>query len=115
MNKIKERMLPEILYADDLVLIAETMEQLHIKIFCRKRALECKGLKVDLVKTKVMVSKNGQISISPSSKIDPCGIWGRKTISAVLCESCGNWIYGRCTQIKRVTNRFTIDLKCRKC
>ena len=38
-----------------------------------------KGLKVNLVKTKVMVTNIGQISIRPSSKKDPFGICGRKT------------------------------------
>ena len=43
----------------------------------------------------------GQISIKPSSKKHPCGICGRKAMAnAVLCKSCGNWIYGRCAKIK---------------
>ena len=35
--------------------------------------------------------------------------------NAVLCRSCGKWIYGRCAKIKRVTNILAIDFKCRKC
>ena len=34
--------------------------------------------------------------------------------NAALCNSCGNWIHGRCAKIKRVTNRLAIDFKCRK-
>ena len=69
-----------------------------------------------LMKIKVMVSKIGQVTVKPSSKKDPCGICGRKTmLNAVLCKSCGNWRHGRCAKIKRVTNRLAIDLKCRKC
>ena len=113
-NEIKEGTLREILYADDLVLIAETVEEQ--KNYTWKSALESKGLKVSLVKTKVMVSVIGQISINPSSKKDPCGICGRKTmLNAVLWKSCGNWIQGICAKIKRLTNTFAIDLKCRKC
>ena len=71
---------------------------------------------MSLMKTKVMVSKIGQISIRPSSKKDPCGIWGIGTMAnAVLCKSCGNWIYGRCSKIKRVTNRLVVSFRCRKC
>ena len=75
-----------------------------------------KDLIVNLVKTKVMVSKISQINIKPSSKKAPCGICGRKTMAnAVLCKSCGNWIHGRCVRIKRVTNRLATDLECMKC
>ena len=56
MNKIKEGVLQEILYADDIVLIAETRKNFMVE----KCALESKDLNVNLVKTKVMVSKIGQ-------------------------------------------------------
>ena len=84
------------------------MAELPIKFYSLKSALESKGLKVSLVKTKVMVSKIGQINIKPSSKKDPCGFGGRKTmINAALCKSCGNWKHGRCAKFKRATcNRF---------
>ena len=59
------------------------------------------------VKTKVMVSKIGQVTVKPSSKKDPCGSCGRKTIAnSVLCKLCQNWIHGRCAKIKRVTMDF---------
>ena len=46
----------EMLYADDLVLTSETMEGLREKFRKWKEALESKGLKVNLKKTKVVVS-----------------------------------------------------------
>ena len=58
-NEIKEGMLQESLYADDLVLISETVAKLHTKFYCLKSAFESKGLKVNIVKTKVMVSTIG--------------------------------------------------------
>ena len=62
------------------------------KFYTWKSALEGKGVKVNMVKTNVMVS---MVSIKPSSKKDLCGICGRKTmVDAVLCKSCGNWIHG---------------------
>ena len=45
------------LYADDLVLIAETMAELLKKFNSWKSVPERKGLKVNQVKTKVMVGK----------------------------------------------------------
>ena len=92
-SEIKKGTLQEILYADDLVLMAEV----HNKFYAWKSALESKGLKVNLMKRKIMVSKIGQISIRSSGKKVQCGICGRKTMAdAVLCKSCGNWIHGRC-------------------
>ena len=73
-KEIKQGTSQEILYADDLVFTAETMAELHEKKNL-KSALECKDLKVNLVKTKVLVSKIGQINIKQSSKKDPCGIF----------------------------------------
>ena len=46
----------EMLYADDLALTSETMEGLREKFRKWKKALESKGLKVNLEKTKVVVS-----------------------------------------------------------
>ena len=67
------------------------------------------------MKTKVMVSKIGQINIRPSSKKDLCGICGRKTMAnAVLCKYCRNWIHGSCAKVKTVTNNIAIDFKGRK-
>ena len=48
----------ELLYADDLVLIAETMEELVGKFEKWKTDLEDKGLRVNAAKTKVMISSS---------------------------------------------------------
>ena len=32
----------------------------------------------------------------------------------VLCTKCGNWIYSRCTKIKRVTTRLAMHFICLK-
>src|SRR5215813_5494956 len=46
----------ELLYADDLVLLAESMDELISKIQRWKKVLERKGMKVNVAKTKVMIS-----------------------------------------------------------
>ena len=96
--------------------MAETVAEPHRKNYAWKSTLESKGLKVNLVKTNVMVSKIGQISIRPSSNKDQCGICGRKTMAnAVVYKSCGNWIHGKCAKINMVKNTLAIDFMCRKC
>ena len=115
MKEIKEGMLHEILRTDGIVLIAETMSEPQEKIYGWKSAIESKGLKVNLMKIKVMVSRIWQVTVKPSSKKDPCDICGRKTmLNAVLCISCGNWLHGICAKIKRVTNRLAINFRCKK-
>ena len=51
----REGALSELLYADVLVLMSETIEGLWNKFLKWKEAFESKGLKVNLGKTKVMV------------------------------------------------------------
>ena len=90
-KKIKEGMLQEILYADDIVLLAGSMAELQEKFYGWRSALQSKGLKVNLMKSKVMVSIFGQVTVRPSSKKDSCDLCGRKTMAnAILCKSCGN-------------------------
>ena len=62
----------ELLYADDLVLITEIMEDLKERFWNWKDILESKALKVSTRKTKVMTSgSEGELF---KSKIDPCGV-----------------------------------------
>ena len=50
------------------------------------------------------------------SKIDPCGVCGRKVkANSVFCAKCGNWVHGRCAKIKRVTARLAMHFACSKC
>ena len=70
-----------------------------------KDALKSKGLKVDFRKTKVMVSRSeGELF---KRIIDSSGVFGwRVMANSVLCTKCGNWIHGRCANIKKVTARL---------
>ena len=63
------------LYADDLVLVAQSKEELREKVLQWKECMELKGLKVNIEKTKVMRSgKSGEIV-----KIGrwPCAVCGK--------------------------------------
>ena len=73
----------ELLYADDLVLMAETMEELEAQFIRWKAAFEGIGLKVNLGKTKIMESSGGG-GVVVLAKIDPCGVCGKRT--KVNCE-----------------------------
>ena len=64
-----EELMNEILYAQDLVLMSGSIENLIEKFLKRKEAFESKGLKVNL-KTKVMVTgTKGEVM---QCTVDPC-------------------------------------------
>ena len=113
-ENVRNGLMSEMLYADDLVLMSETMEGLMEKFWKWKEAFESKGLKVNLGKTKVVVSgAEGEVSVS---KVDPCGICAKRVMAnSVLCVKCGKWIHGRCAKVKRVTPRLGRDFVCGRC
>ena len=81
-------MVNKLLYADDLVIMNEDMEDLKERFWNWKDALKSKGLKVNIRKTKLMVSGSEELF---KSKIDPCKVCGRRVMAnSVLCTKCGN-------------------------
>ena len=104
----------ESLYADDLVIMSETMEDLKERFWNWKDAMKSKGLKVNTRKTKAVVNGSEELL---KSKTDPCGVCERRVMAnSVLCTKCENWAYGRCAQIKRAPARLAMDfigLKCK--
>ena len=65
--------LSESLYADDLVLMSQTIMVLRNKFLKLKEALESKGRKVIHEKTEVMVSGGITKDGLSKSKVDPVG------------------------------------------
>ena len=83
-ENVRNGLMSEMFFADDLVLTSETIEGLRENFWKWKEAFESKGLKVNLGKTKVVVSgAEGEVS---GSKVDPCGIHGKRVmVNSVLC------------------------------
>ena len=104
----------QILYADDLVLMGETMEELRENFDEWREAFESKGMTVNLGKTKLMVS--GMEEEAFDSKIDPCGMCGTRVMSnSVLCRACSKWAHARCTEKKKVSVYVNKNFVCKKC
>ncbi|XP_057298413.1 uncharacterized protein LOC130629284 [Hydractinia symbiolongicarpus] len=104
----------ELLYADDLVLIAESMEELVEKFEKWKKGLEEKGLKVNTAKSKVMIS-------SIAAKCDlvvgkwPCGVCRKEVGSnSIFCQTCKHWVHKKCSSI---SGRLRADIQfvCKRC
>ena len=76
------------------MLMSENFEDLWERFQRWRGASESKGMKVNIRKTKMMVSDaKGEIVCS---KVDPCGICGKRVMSnAVLCTVCKKWMHAR--------------------
>ena len=78
---LPEGVLSELLYADDLVLMSETIEGLRNKFLKWKDAFESKGLKDNRGTTSI--TKGGM----SKSKVDPCKVCGlRAKANSVFCS-----------------------------
>ena len=74
-------------YADSLVLLSETMVDLKESFWNWKDALETKGLKVSIKKTKVMVSRSKGEQFK--SKADLGGVCGKRVMAnSLVCTKC---------------------------
>ena len=83
-------------YADDLVLIAESEEELREKLLKWKVGMEAKGLKVYVVKTVGGCAKG---DVEESGKWH-CGVCGKGIGSNSLhCTSCLKWVHKKCSGI----------------
>ena len=104
----------ELLYADDLVLMADSEEQLVEKIRKWKVGMEEKGLRVNLGKTKVMRCRDGAGQVLKSGKY-PCGVCGKGVgANSIKCTSCHAWIHKKCSKIKGKLKEIS-DYCCSKC
>lgn len=104
----------ELLYADDLVLMADTEELLIEMIKKWKTGLEDKGLKMNVGKTKVMRCQTGARPVIKSGK-HPCGVCQKGVGSnSIMCTSCSAWIHKRCSGISGKLQRI-IGFRCKTC
>ena len=103
----------EDLYADDLVIIADSLEEYVRRLLIWKEAMEKKGLRVNAGKTKVMICGTG-LDFLQSSGEYPC---------AVCCTGVGNnsiycngrklWVHKKCSGLRRLTPNS--DYRCARC
>ena len=86
----------ELLYADDLVLLAESRAELEGRLMEWIERLKEKGLRVNIGKTKVMNCKVGVGQVENSGKF-PCEICRKGVgVNSIYCGYCKKWIHKRC-------------------
>ena len=104
----------ELLYADDLVLMADSIEELEILFERWKSGMEQKGLRVNSGKTKAMISKHKRNPQNKTGKF-PCSVClkgvGRNSI---LCPACKCWVHAKCSGLKGQLAKAT-NFVCSQC
>ena len=87
----------EDLYADDLVIIAESLEECVRRLLTWKEAMEKKGLRVNAGKTKIMICGKG-LDLLQSSGEFPCSVCCTGVGSnSIFCNGCKHWVHKKCS------------------
>ena len=79
----------EYLYADNLVLLEDCWSEVERRYSKWKRALQEKGSKINVNKTKVFYTGNIMIHLA---KVDPCAVCGKR-VGNNSCEKCTKWVH----------------------
>jgi len=82
----------ELLYADDLAVIAETEDDLIKSLNEWMDFVENRGMRVNMNKTKVILVRNGR------RLRWPCDVCGRGVgNNSIECTSCQKWVHRKCS------------------
>ena len=105
----------ELLYADDLVLCGESLNDVMQKYGRWKNVMEGKALRVNVDKTKGMQLLFGKKS--SVLKVDRCGVCGERVgCNSIQCTKCQRWIHCRCSVPRQVILLSYRDIfVCRTC
>ena len=88
---VKDDSLMELLDADNLVLCGESLNEVLDEYGRWKNAVEGKGLRMNVDKTKSMQLLFGKKC--SASKVDPC--------NSIQCTKCQRWVHCRCSDVPR--------------
>ena len=100
------------LYADDLI-IAELLEECVRMLLTWKEAMEEKGLRVNVGKTKVMICGTRMKFLLSSGEF-PCTVCCTGVGSnSIFCKGCKHWVHKKCSRLKRLTE--DPDYRCTWC
>jgi len=100
----------QLLYTDDLAVIAQTEDDLIKRLNEWKDFVENRGMRVNMNKTKVMISGERQKVMQKAVRWS-CGVWCRGVgNNSIQCTSCQKWVHRKCSGIKgsvyKVTKTF---------
>ena len=92
----------EDLYANDLVIVTEWLEECVRRLLTWKEAKEKKRLRVNAGKTKIMICGTGLDLLQSSGKF-PCTVYRTGVGSnSIFCNGCKHWVHKKCSGLKRL-------------
>ena len=108
-REFREWLPMELVYTDDLILIAESEELSMEKLRKWRQGMEAKGLRVNVGKTKVTQCRVSRFQNEDSGKY-PCGVC-RKGVrdNSIVCAECLKWVHKSSVLGPLISNR-----KCHK-
>ena len=100
-------------YADDLVIIAESLQECVRRLLTWKEAMEKKGLRINAGKMKIMICGTG-LDLLQTSGGFPCAICHTGLGSnSIFCNGCKHRVHKKCNWLKRLTK--DPDYRCTWC
>ena len=103
----------EDLYAGDLIIIADSLDEFVRRLLIWKEAMEKKGLRVNSGKTKVMICGTC-LDLLQSSGEYPCVVC-RTGVghTSIHCNACTLWVHKKCSRLQRLAPNP--DYRCARC
>ena len=97
---VRDGSLMKLLYAEDLVLCGESLNEVMDKYRRWENAVEGKGPRVNVDKAKGMELLFGQKNCV--LKVDPCCVSGKRVgCNLVQCTKCQRWVHRHCSDVPR--------------
>ena len=94
----------ELFFADDLVIIATSLEECVARVEKWKEGLESKGFRANMGKTKFMASGVNLDVLHDSGKF-PCAVCRSGVgTNSIYCVGCKHWVHKKCSGLKTLSN-----------
>ena len=103
----------EDLYADDLVIIAKSLEECVRRLLTWKEAMEKKGLKVNEGKKKIMICSAGLYLLQSSGEFLCAVCYTEVGSNSIFCNGCKHVVHKKCSGLKCLTK--DPDYRCTWC
>ena len=104
----------ELLYANDLAILSGSLEELKNRLAAWKTSLESYGLRVNVDKTKILVSSVEHRKVPLNNPKYPCGVCSFGVgVNSILCTLCNLWVHKKCSGLNNLHHNS--NFVCRKC
>ena len=96
-----------------MTIVAETLDEVKNRLSLWKQKFAEKGLKVNVAKTKVLISGRGLNTIKESGSY-PCGVCLKGVgVNSIYCSNCKHWIHKRCSKVSGPI-KSNVNFKCQR-